>query len=175
MFVGFGSTVLWNSSSACVTSNSALDNTSILASGSQQCQDGIPFRCTSPEHDWEACILPAPVLAALSISGNSSVHFIGHAQHIGGNLGNGSTADVVVFNNAVTWKNHSVPCTLECDWGWRLSAPLYKPSSYTGFACNDQAPHSDGVYTMMGDVCGCDGNCTCQLPAQWEAVSCACA
>jgi hypothetical protein len=177
LYVGFGSTVLWNSSSACITGNTALDNNNILASGSQQCQQhGIIFQCQSPDYSWETCILPGPILGALSISGNSSVHFIGHAQHFGGNTGIGSMADIVVFNDPVNWDNVTIPCGLECDWGWRPTAPVYKPSSYNGFACDEQAPHTDGVYTMTGDVCGCmDDICTCQPPAQWEAASCACA
>jgi hypothetical protein len=89
-------------------------------------------------------------------------------------------ADIVVFNKAVAYDNLSRPCSPECDWWKRLPAdptfaPRDKPSSYTGFVCDGQALHTDGVYTMTGDVCSCDGNCTCQPPAQWEAASCACA
>jgi hypothetical protein len=127
-----------------------------------------------------------PAFGALSISCNSSVHFVGHAHRMGGNLGNGSLADIVVANPPQRQDGfakqssfitaHAVGSKDRLQAMPRMHAvPAQGLSSYKGFLCDGQAARGDGVYIVTGDVCGCDINCTCQSPTQWMAANCACA
>uniref|UniRef100_A0A383W110 Uncharacterized protein n=1 Tax=Tetradesmus obliquus TaxID=3088 RepID=A0A383W110_TETOB len=185
MYVGYGSSVLMNSSTSCITGNTDIGNSSSSTSSSSSSELAtVPYDCDAH----------GPVLGAIFISGNSSVHFIGHAHRMGSNQGNGSNADIVVFSPPVEPERlrRGVPAgqskstfdTLRAARGMTQSKAQAVPpqradqvqglGNFNGFACDDKDAHTDGVYMMAGDVCGCDGNCTCQPPTQWIAGRCAC-
>ncbi|WIA20430.1 hypothetical protein OEZ85_004843 [Tetradesmus obliquus] len=142
LYMEYDSTVLFNGSASCITGNTAMGNSS-----NGMCVTG--YTLGQPLH--------GPVMGALSITRNSSVRFIGHGHRMGGNQGNGSSADIVVYESdqlgsGAAHGHAALSTTSNKAQAAPLAAPAPTLGTFNGFACDDQAANADGVYVMAGDV-----------------------